>query len=77
MDDFRRVIEIAHRLEMSVIIFENVGYSAVDAPTFLKASDVREGRTSRESQCIALSSAISHGVHRLDDPAGKFLGQRS
>jgi Alpha amylase, catalytic domain/Maltogenic Amylase, C-terminal domain len=50
IDDFRRVIQIAHRLGMSVIIFENLGYSAVDAPTFLKAcDDVREGRTSRES----------------------------
>jgi hypothetical protein len=51
IDDFRRVIEIAHRLGMSVIIFENVGYSAVDAPSFLKAcDDVREGRASRESR---------------------------
>ena len=50
MDDFRNVIRIAHGLGMSVIIFENVGYSAVDAPSFLKAcDDVREGRASRES----------------------------
>ena len=51
MDDFRNVIKIAHHLGMSVIIFENVGYSAVDAPSFLKAcDDVREGRSSRESK---------------------------
>ena len=50
MDDFRRVVRTAHNLGMSVIIFENVGYSAVDAPSFLKAcDDVREGRASRES----------------------------
>jgi Alpha amylase, catalytic domain/Maltogenic Amylase, C-terminal domain len=51
MDDFRRLVGIAHGLGMSVIIFENVGYSAVDAPSFLKAcDDVREGRASRESR---------------------------
>ena len=49
VEDFRRVVTIAHRLGMPVIVFGNLGYSSVDAPAFLKAcDDVREGRDGRE-----------------------------
>jgi hypothetical protein len=49
--DFKRVVQIAHSLGMAVITFDNLGYSALDAPSFLKAcDDVREGRQSHESQ---------------------------
>lgn len=49
--DFRRVVQIAHSLGMPVITFDNLGYSALDAPSFLKAcDDLREGRQSRERQ---------------------------
>jgi hypothetical protein len=48
--DFKRVVDIAHQLGMHVIIFNNLGYIALDASVFLKAcDDVREGRTTRES----------------------------
>jgi len=39
MEDFRRLVQIAHSMHLAVIIFDNLGYSAVDAPSFLKACD--------------------------------------
>ena len=49
IDDFKRVVHIAHGLAMPVVVFTNLGYSALDAPAFLKAcDDVREGRDSKE-----------------------------
>ena len=49
VEDFKRIVQAAHRLEMPVIIFINLGYSGLDAPSFLKAcDDVREGRASKE-----------------------------
>jgi hypothetical protein len=45
MDDFRRLIRTVHRRGMSIIIFCNLGYCAVEAPFFLEACDaIREGR---------------------------------
>ena len=47
--DFKRMVQIAHSLNMPVVIFNNLGYSAVDAPSFLKAcDDVRNHRESPE-----------------------------
>jgi Alpha amylase, catalytic domain/Maltogenic Amylase, C-terminal domain len=58
VEDFKRVVEIAHSLGMPVIIFENLGYSALDAPTFLKAcDDVREGKDSREARWFFWSNS--------------------
>jgi len=49
IDDFKRVVHIAHGLAMPVVVFTNLGYSALDAPAFLKAcDDVREARDSKE-----------------------------
>jgi Alpha amylase, catalytic domain/Maltogenic Amylase, C-terminal domain len=49
--DFAHLVRIAHSLGMAVITFDNLGYSALDAPSFLKAcDDVREGRQSPERQ---------------------------
>jgi Alpha amylase, catalytic domain len=51
IEDFKSVVGIAHGLGMPVIIFVNLGYSGLDAPSFLKAcDDVREGRESKESK---------------------------
>jgi len=49
MEEFRQLVKIAHRLGMPVIVFGNLGYSSVDAVSFLKAcDDVRDRRDSRE-----------------------------
>ena len=51
VDDLRRVIREAHRLDMHVITSQNLGYAALDAPQFMKAEDdVRAGRTSAETK---------------------------
>ena len=56
--DFKRVVQIVHSLQMSVITFDNLGYSAVDAPSFLKAcDDIREGRQSREREWFVWSNS--------------------
>jgi hypothetical protein len=45
MDDFRRLVRTVHDKGMAIIIFCNLGYSAIDAPFFLEACDaVREGK---------------------------------
>jgi Alpha amylase, catalytic domain/Maltogenic Amylase, C-terminal domain len=45
MQDFRRLVQQAHRAGFDVVTFQNLGYSSVDAPQFLKAEeDVRAGR---------------------------------
>lgn len=51
IEDFKRVVQAAHQLDMPAIIFINLGYSGLDAPSFLKAcDDVREGRASKEAK---------------------------
>src|ERR1700761_3857567 len=42
--DFERIVAQAHHLGFRVITFQNLGYSSVQAPQFLKAEDdVRKG----------------------------------
>lgn len=49
MKDFRRLVQQAHHAGFSVVTFQNLGYSSVDAPQFLKAEDdVRAGRDTAE-----------------------------
>lgn len=51
MDDFKRLIRQAHRQALSVIAFDNLGYSSVDAPAFLKAChDIHSGVHSKETK---------------------------
>lgn len=51
MDDFRRLVRQAHRKGLAVIAFDNLGYSAIDAPHFLKAcDDMRSGVESKETK---------------------------
>ncbi len=43
--DFRRLVHQAHSLGLSVVTFQNLGYSSIEAPQFLKAEeDVRAER---------------------------------
>jgi hypothetical protein len=63
MDDFRRVVRLAHSKSMAIIAFDNLGYCGVDAPEFLKAcDDVRAGKDSSEARRFLWSD-------RADAPA--------
>lgn len=51
MEDFKRVVRQAHRKRLAVIAFDNLGYSAIDAPHFLKAcDDMKNGIDSKETK---------------------------
>lgn len=51
MEDFKRIVRQAHRKGLAVIAFDNLGYSAIDAPHFLKAcDDMRNGVQSKETK---------------------------
>jgi hypothetical protein len=51
MNDFRRLIRLAHAMRISVVTFQNLGYAALDAPQFKKAEeDVGARRATRETQ---------------------------
>jgi glycosidase len=57
MDDFRRMVRLAHSKGLAVAISYNLGYSSVDAPFWLKAcDDVREGRDSKEARWFVWSN---------------------
>lgn len=56
MDDFRRLVRTAHAKGMAIIAFDNLGYSSVEAPHFLKACDaVREGSDIPEAKWFVWS----------------------
>ncbi len=58
MEDFLKLIRECHRREMAVIIFVNVGYSAMQNVDFLKAQDdVRRGIESRETRLFLWSES--------------------
>jgi hypothetical protein len=58
MDDFRRLVRLAHDRKMAVITFDNLGYSSVEAVEFLKAADdVRQGRSTREASFFIWSDS--------------------
>ena len=49
--DFRRLVKQAHTVGLAVVTFQNLGYSSLDAPQFLKAEDdMRAGRDTREAR---------------------------
>jgi alpha amylase-like protein/maltogenic amylase-like protein len=51
MDDFRRLVTLAHAKGLKIISIDNLGYCSVDAVDFLKACDVvKAGRDSREAR---------------------------
>jgi glycosidase len=46
MDDFRRLIRLAHSKGIAVVVFHNVGYHSVEAPDWLEACDLKKaGKT--------------------------------
>ena len=49
LDDFRRLVRTVHSRGMAIVVFGNFGYSAIDAPFFLKACDaLRAGKDAEE-----------------------------
>jgi hypothetical protein len=69
MDDFRRLVRIAHSKGMAIITFDNLGYCSVEAPDFLKAcDDVREGRDTKEARFFLWSESTD------SPPPGSFRG---
>jgi hypothetical protein len=58
MEDFRRLVRVAHQHGLAVTTFDNLGYTAVEEPGFLKAcDDVRAGRSSRETSFFIWSDS--------------------
>jgi hypothetical protein len=57
MDDFRRLVRLAHSKSMAVITFDNLGYCSLEASDFVKAcDDVKAGRDSREARFFLWSN---------------------
>jgi hypothetical protein len=79
MQDFRRLIRQAHSRGLAVITFENIGYSSVDAPYWLKAcDDVREGRDTPEARRFVWSDRADAPAPALGSFAmspGRFWGK--
>jgi hypothetical protein len=58
MEDFRRLVRVAHQHGLAVTTFDNLGYTAVEEPGFFKAcDDVRAGRSSRETSFFIWSDS--------------------
>ena len=58
MDDFRRLVDLAHARGLKIINIDNLGYSSVEAVDFLKAcDDVRAGKASRETRFYCWSDS--------------------
>ena len=75
LQDFRHLVQQAHHDGFSVVTFQNLGYSSVVAPQFLKAEDdVRAGRDTPEggsekwhgcpfgAHVLAMSTALTSGI---------------
>jgi glycosidase len=46
MDDFRRLVRLAHSKGLAVVIFHNIGYHSAEAPDWLEACDLKKaGKT--------------------------------
>lgn len=51
IQDFRQLVAQAHHLGISVVTFQNLGYSSVDGPQFRKAEDdIRAGHETTETK---------------------------
>jgi hypothetical protein len=70
MDDFRRLVDLAHAKGLKIISIDNLGYSSVEAVDFLKAcADVKAGKDSREARFYCWSDGADAPppvAHRLD-----------
>ncbi len=68
MEDFRRLVRLAHSLGMHVITFQNLGYSSEQADQFLKAAeDERAGRNSREAEFFFWSDSADAPAPAISD----------
>lgn len=57
MDDFRWMVRRAHELGVTIIAFDNLGYSSIYGTQFLKAcADIRAARESREAKMFFWST---------------------
>ena len=55
MDDFRRLVDLAHAKGLKIISIDNLGYCSVEAVDFLKAcDDVKAGRDTREARMFSV-----------------------
>ena len=60
IEDFRRIVRIAHRKGMAVSVFFNLGYCSLQAPFFLKAcDDVKKGVDSKEVRWFLWSDSVN------------------
>ena len=70
MDDFRRLVDLAHAKSLKIVNIDNLGYCSVEAVDFLKAcDDVKAGRDSREARMFLWADsadAPAPGAGRLD-----------
>jgi glycosidase len=58
MDDFRRLVRLAHSKGLPITVHLQLSYSGIEAPYFLKAcDDIRAGRTSRETKWFLWSDS--------------------
>jgi glycosidase len=58
MDDFRRLVRFAHTKGLPIITNQQLSYSGIEAPHFLKAcDDIRAGRTSIETKWFLWSDS--------------------
>ncbi len=68
MQDFRRLVQQAHRVGLAVVTFQNLGYSSVEAPQFLKAEDdVRADRDTPERNFYYWSKTKDAPQPAIDD----------
>ncbi len=71
MDDFRRLVRMAHDKGLPIITFDNLGYSSVEADDFLKAcDDMKTGRDSKEARFYLWSDSAGAPP---PGPAGKDM----
>ena len=47
MEDFRRLVRIAHSKGLAVVVFPNVGYFSVDAPDWIEACESPDGEKAK------------------------------
>ncbi len=81
MDDFRRMVRTAHGKGLAVTISYNLGYTAAEAPAWLKAcDDVRVGRDTKEARWFVWSAkgdAPAPASNVFFNPAGRGFWEYS
>lgn len=73
IDDYKRLVRQAHRKKIAVVAFDNLGYSSINAPHFLKAcKDISNGKVSKETKWF--SWADSNTAKPPMNPDSYYLG---